>query len=338
MDNILQPLRQFVLHIRSKDADREGLLNSHLFVDLAEPINIDARTEEIHQIILSAELPYSFYNISGDIKNNEIKYSVSGVDYTFTLPTQDYDITELVRVITDDATFPFSAVYNKFTMKITLTNTSVDTVTLKWTQSNSFKVLGFSNASDVDIVAGGTAISDNIIDLATIHSLMIKSNTASNMVFSTRAGFSQTIQKVSVDVNSGDIIYLNQNDSRQHTVLNSNVDMLDLRITDQNDNLINFNNINYEITVGFFIYPLNKKNVPRQIEGRGRRVLQPPPTTALVPQVPQTTLRQYTPQNIVREDINTINNDIDNHETDIEHKGKRLIIDEVIKRISENNK
>ena len=335
MDNILNPLRQYVLHVRSKDVEREGLLNSHIFVDMAEPINIDARNEEIHQIILSAELPYSFYNISGDIKNNEIKYSDSGVDYTFTLPTQDYDINELVRVITDSVTFPFTATYNKFTMKITLTSTSANTVTLKWTQSNSFKVLGFSNAIDVDVVSAGTTISDNIIDLATIHSLMIKSNTASNMVFSTRAGFSQTVQKVSVDVNSGAIIYLNQNDSRQHTVINSNVDMLDLRITDQNDNLVNFNNINYEITVGFFIYPLNRVSVPREIQGRGRRVLQPPPTTALVPPVQQNPLRPFTPQNIIREDINTVN-DIDNHETDIEHKGKRLIIDEVIDRISKN--
>lgn len=334
MDNILNPLRQYVLHVRSKDVEREGLLNSHIFVDMAEPINIDARNEEIHQIILSAELPYSFYNISGDIKNNEIKYSDSGVDYTFTLPTKDYDINELVRVITADTNFPFTATYDKFTMKITLTSTSANTVTLKWTQSNSFKVLGFSNAIDVDVVSAGTTISDNIIDLATIHSLMVKSNTASNMVFSTRAGFSQTVQKVSVDVNSGAIIYLNQNDSRQHTVINSNVDMLDLRITDQNDNLVNFNNINYEITVGFFIYPLNRVSVPREIQGRGRRVLQPPPTTALVPPV-QNPLRPFTPQTIIREDINTVN-DIDNHETDIEHKGKRLIIDEVIDRISKN--
>lgn len=335
MDNILNPLRQYVLHVRSKDVEREGLLNSHIFVDMAEPINIDARNEEIHQIILSAELPYSFYNISADIKNNEIKYSDSGVDYTFTLPTKDYDINELVRVITADTNFPFTATYDKFTMKITLTSTSANTVTLKWTQSNSFKVLGFSNAIDVDVVSAGTTISDNIIDLATIHSLMIKSNTASNMVFSTRAGFSQTVQKVSVDVNSGAIIYLNQNDSRQHTVINSNVDMLDLRITDQNDNLVNFNNINYEITVGFFIYPLNRVSIPREIQGRSRRVLQPPPTTALVPPVQQNPLRPFTPQNIIREDINTVN-DIDNHETDIEHKGKRLIIDEVIDRISKN--
>lgn len=336
MDNILNPIRQYVLHIRSKDSTREGLLNSHIFVDLAEPVNIDSRIEEIHQIILSAELPYSFYNISSDIKNNEIKYSDSGVDYTFTFPTKNYDINELIRVITADTNFPFTATYDKFTMKITLTSTSLNTITLKWTESNSFKVLGFSNTIDVDVVSAGTTISDNIIDLATIHSLMIKSNTASNMVFSTRAGFSQTIQKVSVDVNSGDIIYLNQNDSRQHTVINSNIDMLDLRITDQNDNLVNFNNINYEITVGFFIYPLNKVTVPREIQSRSRRVLQPPPINALVPPVQQNPLRPFTPQNIIRNDINTVN-DTDNHETDLEHKGKRLIIDEVIDRISKNN-
>ena len=109
--------------------------------------------------------------------------------------------------------------------------------------------------------------------------------------------------------------------------------MLDLRITDQNDNLVNFNNINYEISVGFFIYPLNKVSVPREIQGRGRRVLQPP-TNALAPPV-QNPLRPFTPQNIIRNDINTVK-DIDNHETDLEHKGKRLIIDEVIDRISKN--
>ena len=43
MDNqIVQPLRQFIVHIRSKDAEREGQLNSHLFIDLEEPIKINS--------------------------------------------------------------------------------------------------------------------------------------------------------------------------------------------------------------------------------------------------------------------------------------------------------
>ena len=339
MENILQPLKQYVLHIRSKDVDREGDLNSHLFIDLAEKIELNPLTQELHQQVLSAEIPYSFYNISSDLKNNTIVYTISGVKSTFTFTNKDYTIDEFVRVMTDDLTFPFTATYDTFTMKISLQNTSVNTVTLNWTESLAFKAAGFKNVSDTDVVSGGITISDNIIDMATVHSIMIKSSSASAMVFSTRAGFSQTIQKVSVDRNSGDIIYLNQNDSRQTTVLNSGVDQLDIRLTDQNDNLINFNGINYEITFGFFIYPIRKNNVPTTQLGSNRRTLPlpiPQPQQAIAPPtVNQTRMTPFTPSNVIR-DINTVDTDIedhDNHYTDTEHHGNRLIIDEMIKKM-----
>ena len=343
MEQILQPLRQFILHIRSKDVDREGILNSHLFIQLAEQIEINPRDEELHQQVISAEIPYSMYNISSALNNDVIKYTVSGVAQTFTFESKDYTITEYARVMTDDTNFPFTATYDQFTMKITLQNTSANTVTINWTQSSAHKPMGFKNVSDTDVVSGGTTVSDNIIDLATVHSIMIKSNTASNMVFSTRQGFSQTIQKISVDRNSGDIIYLNQNDSRQTTVLNSSIDNLDLRLTDQNDNLLDLNGINYEITFGFFVYPLQKRVKVTQVQGT-RRTLTPPtsvpvpqlrqPNRALAPQQAATGMRPFTPNVVVR-DINNVDEDIQ-HETDVEHTGKRLIIDEVIKRMSKN--
>lgn len=319
MDQIVQqPLRQYVVHIRSKDADREGSLNSHLFIDLAEPIRINPNTEQVHQIILSGEIPYSFYNVSADVKNNEIYYDV---DQLFIFPSKNYDVNELVSTINDDANFPFNATYNKFTMKITLTNTSASTQTIRWGLSSAAKVCGF--ATDIDnnsiVLSGASVTSNNVVDLATVHSLFIKSSASSNMVFSTRSGFSTTIQKVSVDVNSGNIIYLNQNDSRQHTVLHNNIDALDLRITDQNDNLINFNGINYELSIGFMVYPLNNSIIQqRQITPRGI-------TTAV-----DTRNRPYTPNTIVRQSNST---PIVNEDTEIEHKGKRLIIDEVLSRM-----
>ena len=343
MEQILQPLRQFILHIRSKDVDREGILNSHLFIQLAEQIEINPRDEELHQQVISAEIPYSMYNISSALNNDVIKYTVSGVAQTFTFESKDYTITEYARVMTDDTNFPFTATYDQFTMKITLQNTSANTVTLNWTQSSAHKPMGFKNVIDTDVVSGGTTVSDNIIDLATVHSIMIKSNTASNMVFSTRQGFSQTIQKISVDRNSGDIIYLNQNDSRQTTVLNSSIDNLDLRLTDQNDNLLDLNGINYEITFGFFVYPLQKRVPITQVQGT-RRTLQPPnavpvpqlrqPNRAIAPQQQARGMTPFTPSVVVR-DIDSVDEDIQ-HETDVEHTGKRLIIDEVIKRMSKN--
>ena len=322
MDNqIVQPLRQFIVHIRSKDAEREGKLNSHLFIDLAEPIRIDPNTEELHQIILSGEIPYSFYNVSGDVKNNTITYNT---DQTFIFPSKNYDVYELIRVINDDTNFPFSATYDRFTMKITLTNTSGSNITINWGSSNASKVLGWDSDSGDDVVNAGASISsDNVVDLATIHSLFIKSNASSNMVFSTRAGFSQTIQKVSVDVNSGDIIYLNQNDSRQHTILHNSVDALDLRITDQNNNLVNFNDINYELTLGFLVFPINNTlNRTTEINTRRARGMSVSADARN---------RPFTPSNIIRtnEDINVV----DDVETNTEHKEKRRIIDAVLERM-----
>ena len=320
MENeIVQPIRQYVIHIRSKDAHREGDLNSHLFIDLAEQIKINPIHEEIHEIILSGEIPYSFYNVSSNAKNNEIVYDI---DQSFIFPSKNYDINELINVITNDTNFPFNATYDKYTMKITLTNTSNSTQTIRWSLSSAAKICGFSTDIDNNSIvnAGGTTISNNVVDLATIHSLFVKSNASSNMVFSTRSGFSQTIQKVSVDVNSGNIIYLNQNDSRQHTILHNSIDALELRITDQNDNLVNFNNINYELSIGFLIYPINKENRPKQIGITARGINN----------VTQNN-RPFTPSNIVRTNNNI--NVIDNEETDLEHKGKRLIIDNILERM-----
>ena len=319
-NQILQPIRQYVVHIRSKDAEREGDLNSHLFVDLAEPIPVNPNTEEIHQIVLSGEIPYSFYNISPDVKNNEIVYNGGTI---YTLPTKNYDINELVRVLTDDSTFPLTATYDVYTMKITFTNNSGSAININWNSSNSSKVMGYDGAGDIIINNTSSNSSVDVIDLATVHSLFIKSNASSSMVFSTRKGFSQTIQKVSIDVNSGEIIYLNQNDSRTPTILHSNIDFLDLRITDQNNNLVNFNNINYELTIGFLVYPINTENL------KERTI---PVRRALSGNTGNNRNRPFTPQNIIRtnEDIEEVD---DNIETNKEHQEKRRIIDTVLERM-----
>ena len=228
MDNLVQPLRQFVLHVRSKDVERTGELNSHIFIDLLEPITINSATEEIHQILLSGELPYSFYNISSQVNNNIIRFTANGEPLPFTFPNKNYDVNELVKVM-NDGNFPFTVSYDRFTMKLTFSNNTNFTNILNLSTSTANKVLGFAeNASDITVLANQSTTSTGVVDLATIHSIFVKSNSSSNMVFSTRQGFSSTIQKVSVDVNSGGIIYLNQNDARQHTVLNSNIEFIEL--------------------------------------------------------------------------------------------------------------
>ena len=320
MDNLVQPLRQFVLHVRSKDVERTGELNSHIYIDLLEPITINAQTEEIHQILLSGELPYSFYNISSQVNNNIIRFTANGEPLPFTFPNKNYDVNELVKVM-NDGNFPFTVSYDRFTMKLTFSNNTNFTNILNLSTSTANKVLGFAeNASDITVLANQSTTSTGVVDLATVHSIFVKSNSSSNMVFSTRQGFSSTIQKISVDVNSGGIIYLNQNDARQHTVLNSNIEFIELKLTDQNNNLLDFNDINYELSVGFFVYPINKTIQTRNLTGNMR--------TANIDTQQSNNMRPFTPQAQIRPQEEFINT-----ETPIEHKAKRLIIDDIIEQI-----
>jgi len=319
MDNLIQPLRQFVLHVRSKDVERTGDLNSHIYIDLLEPITINPQTEEIHQLLLSGELPYSFYNISSQVNNNTLKYTVNGSTLTFDFPDKNYDVNELVKVLNNTTSFKFTVSYDNYTMKLTFLNDTSNTNILNLSASTANKVLGFAeDETDITVAAGQSTSSTGVVDLATIHSIFVKSNSSSNMVFSTRQGFSSTIQKISIDVNSGGIIYLNQNDARQHTIINSNIEFIELKLTDQNDNLIAFNNINYELSVGFFVYPISKNMQTRNLNSNMR---------AANINTQQSNMRPFTQQAQIRQE------EFKNTETPIEHKAKRLIIDDIIAQI-----
>lgn len=327
MSEIVQPIRSFILHIRSKDSEfSPNDLNSHLLVDLKERISIDKRSEEIHMVVESAELPYSFYNVSSNVENDKVLFNGST---SYIIPNKNYTSTELAKVLTNDDAFPCSVTYNKFTMKFTFTNQAVGTTTLNWSGSTANKLLGFGFGDEIPdtvlVGSGASAESSNVIDLASVHSVFVKSNTSGSNVFSTRKGFSQIIQKISVDQNSGYIIYLNQNDHRQSTVLYNDIDFLDLRLTDQNDNLINFNGVNFEIGISFYIYPLQSKKVELAIDPR--RVV-PVNQNRIVTQPTNNNQMRTDLTNIVRQDINVVNED-----TAIEHEGKKLIFDKLIEQM-----
>ena len=325
----MQPKRQMVLHVRSKDAEMTGELNSHLLIDLKEPITIDSRNEELHLVVETGEIPYSFYNVSSNIDNDRILLNTST---TYTITNQNYDAVTLASTLTADDAFPFSVTYNKYTMKYTFTNQEVSTQTINWSGSYANRLLGFpvGDESPDSVVAGGASIvSTNVIDLASVHSLFIKSNTSASMVFSTRSGFSQIIQKISIDQNSGYIIYLNQNDNRQTTVLYTSVDFLDLKITDQNNNLINFNGINYELSINFYIYPLQTSRL-KENTLQTNRILSVP--RALSNNNNNNQMRQN--NNVV---IRPEEEKIVNEETLLEHQGKRYIIDEIIRQRMNQN-
>jgi len=237
-----------ILHIRSKDLVQDDVLNTIFTVNLTQPITA-TKDEEIHVSLISCEIPHSFYCISTDLKNNTIVYDSS----TFTFPNQNYDINELLRILNEDDLFPFLVTHNMFTNKLTLKNNTDTSHSINWGTSLSTRVLGFESGI-ITVNSGDSITSDNIVDLATVHSIFIRSDLASGNVQSTNSGNSTILQKISVDVNPFNVVYFNNQDHITTSIINKRViDHISFRITDQNNNLLNFNKVNYEFAINFTV-------------------------------------------------------------------------------------
>ena len=322
--NLIQPLRTNILHIRSKETAEIDNLNTNFSVTLKNAIAVN-ENEIVHVTLTSLELPYSFYNISSALNNNVLVYENSiGVKTTLTLLSQDYSITQLVNYLNADTGFSavFTTSYNKQRMKITFINKDIEARFIYFSDSNINKLIGWEDTQiDIDIPVDLVGIeSSGVINMASVHSLFIRSNLSTGNIQSSRNGNSTILQKVSVDRNSGGIIYFNQNDQQQVSVLNPQViSTIEIRITDQNDNTIDLNNVNYEMSFLFEIF-----EAPKQI---------PNVKNMIVPNGRNNRNNTRTGQNNIIQEENT------ELETEIEEPEKtdnRIVLDELLEKMSNN--
>ena len=322
--NLIQPLRTNILHIRSKETAEIDNLNTNFSVTLKNAIAVN-ENEIVHVTLTSLELPYSFYNISSALNNNVLVYENSiGVKTTLTLLSQDYSITQLVTYLNADTGFSavFTTSYNKQRMKITFINKDIEARFIYFSDSNINKLIGWEDTQiDIDVPVDLVGIeSSGVINMASVHSLFIRSNLSTGNIQSSRNGNSTILQKVSVDRNSGGIIYFNQNDQQQVSVLNPQViSTIEIRITDQNDNTIDLNNVNYEMSFLFEIFEAPKQipNVKNMIVPNGR------------------TNRNNTrtgQNNIIQEENTELKTEIE----EPEKTDKRLVLDELLEKMSNN--
>ena len=252
---LMRPISSHIVHIRSKDATQlTAGYNSHFKFLLEDPIKIN-QGEQINITMSSGEFPYSFYNVSSDVNNRGIIIDDGGIEFNF--GNGNYSIYELRDVINASTALKFSATFDVRTMKLTLTNTDTVSHTINWGQSTAAKMMGFDNNPDNDdvVAAGNSTTSDFVVNMCSVHSLMVRSNIATGNVQSTTHSNSTILQKISIDQNGFAMIYLNQDDYRTTNITQQpQVDQIEIKITDQNNNLIQFNNVNYEMSLIFQVY------------------------------------------------------------------------------------
>lgn len=259
-----------LVFIRSKETTQlTPNFNSDMRVDLEANIETTDSLQDIHCQLSSCEIPVSFYNFSSNLKNINLK--VNGAN-SLVLTSQHYDIDELCDFITADNTFKFSCEFKPQQNKVILTNTDNTAYTINFGEESSkglAKALGFKTIN-VSTGAGGSYISDNSINLNTIHSLFVHTDlSVANVITSTQGNFRNILQKIPVNAEFGNMINYNpyMNSTFSSLINTQTIRSFQLSIKDQNDVLIDFNNANFELS---FLFEIHSKNIEQPTMG-GRR-------------------------------------------------------------------
>jgi len=246
----------YLLFVRSKEVDQITTgFNSDMNINLEAQISRNNALQDIHIQLSSCEIPVSFYNFSSNLNN--LNLFVDGIS-SLVLTEQNYSIDEMVEEITSSS-FPYSATIDYQKAKITLTNTDATSHTINFSEASSrnlAKALGF-NRTDVVVGSGGSIISDDVVNLNTIHSIFVHTNLpVTNVITTTNNNYRNIIQKIPVTKSFGDVLNYNPYQSSLFsTVLNINeINNFRISLRDQNDVLIDFNDVNFEISFLFEIH------------------------------------------------------------------------------------
>jgi hypothetical protein len=240
--------RLFNLSSESADIMYNGSMKSWGTWTIPNFINYDETISNIYFRISHAEVPNSFYLVNA--RNNRLAI-YSGTSVTnYDVPFGNYNVKTLVTALKLLVPTSFNFTYNSVTNKFTMTNTTSFYVVASG--STITKIMGLS--SNTDMTATPT-LGVYILPLPYIASFLptarlnfrsssmqldnYHSNDHSNDVF---------LSMQNNSMNETMILYHNYT-QLQHLVTVNNLNTLDIRITDDSNDVIDFNNIDWYLTI-----------------------------------------------------------------------------------------
>jgi hypothetical protein len=203
--------------------------------------------KHIQYQIIDAQIPCSFYNIN--YTNNVLKYQIASTNYTITIDVGNYNFNSLATNMISK----FLSNGHIFTITINKQNGVVTFSTIS--TSFTFILSGSTIYSVLGLIANKNSTSFNLIcdfplNLLGVTKIKIVSQFLNSYnIDSANNGLSNNLALIPVDQPSfGLIIYENKSNSK-YTLRTDTLDEIDLQLYDQNNNLINFNNINWQLTI-----------------------------------------------------------------------------------------
>ena len=235
------------IHLNSSNAAKyyNGSYNSQVEFSLPY-INIPS-DYTIYLNVAHVAIPYSFYNIN--TTNNILKYSISSTIYSITIPVGNYTVTNLLSQLISLFPNAFTITYSGITNKFNFLHSTQDFVFIYDQyniQSTCFGILGFSLGYQYSLNKALT--SDTMANLCPTRCLCISSTFLTQNITTVAPNNSSILCSIPVTVNPYTIISYQNNVFKVN--INSNMlNAVQIKITDQDGNLLNLNSIHWSITL-----------------------------------------------------------------------------------------
>ena len=232
---------------------------SHIDFEFRGLLKEDSDILFSHVDIVNAQIPVSFYNVN--YSSNVLKYSINnGTIQTLTIPAGNYSISSLKSEIKNQfysAGYSFVISYNESTNKYLFSN-ALYNFSFFSNGSSILETIGFDSVANYTST-NKLLYSEHCCSLLGIKKLKISSVALATSALSSR-GFGDLLGIVPVNAGPRQMISYSNNGTRKALLKNRIVDNIDLMITDENNNFVNFNNVEWSITLAITTTRIYKNN------------------------------------------------------------------------------
>jgi hypothetical protein len=246
-------IETFQIHLSSQNADKI-IDGNNCNVEFYLPVIEIPSNYHIYASVQHAVIPFTFYNVNSTnniLQINTFNDSIPlGVDRTFTIPIGNYNVNNLMAVLSNQLSFlSFAITYNSVNNTYTFSNSLYNFKF--YSSSTCLSLLGFLNQENVS--SNFTMTSNRAVNLAPIRCICISSNLKTNNINKTSVNNSSILCSIPINTQPYSIItYMNQNNFKVNTFTNV-ISTLSIKLADQTGHLLDLNGANWTITLQFEI-------------------------------------------------------------------------------------
>jgi hypothetical protein len=263
-----------IIHIRSSDRQNKEGSSSDIFFSLKETLSSHSDNEFITLSVQNAQIPISFYNISNlynylDIRENDVTFSIQ-------IQSGNYNIYQFINALTSllnnnspnllTYTLTYSTIRNKITIKHN--DSDITTTLLFQSGSNAYRDIGplLGCVDDFNVYNYDLEL-PNTVNMMPTNSLYIRTSLSSKNAIATRVnGYTDILSKIPINSPPNTVLFYQNITFYKINTNISQLSYINIRLTDEDNDLIDLNGQEWSCSLQVDFYTLNKPTISDTIE------------------------------------------------------------------------